>query len=390
MTIRNDVVYLDNAATTWPKPGCVIRAMTRFAEEIGANPGRSGHRMSVEAGRIVYQAREAVAELFNAPDPLRVVFGSNATEAINLALCGLLRSGDHVITSSIEHNSMMRPLRELEREGVQVTVVGCSPEGLLDPADVEAAVRPDTRMIALNHASNVMGTLLPVAEVGAIAHRHDLLLLADAAQTAGTYRIDVPADKIDLLAFSGHKSLFGPTGTGGLIIGDRVDVSRLRPIKRGGTGSRSESEQQPDFLPDLCESGTPNVMGLAGLEAGIRWLKDREVDEIRWYETKLTGQLILGLKDIPGVEIHGCLDPERQTSTISFNVRGRQPSEVAARLDEEFGIMCRPGLHCAPMCHKTMGTFPAGTVRFSLGVFNTSKQVETALKAVRQIAGDAK
>jgi cysteine desulfurase/selenocysteine lyase len=384
------MIYFDNAATSWPKPPGVAEAMVRFLTDVGANPGRSGHRLAVEAGRIVYRAREAVAELLNAPDPLRVVFGSNATEALNLALCGLLRPGDHVITSSMEHNSVMRPLRALERQGVEVTVVQCSPAGFLDPADVEAAIRPNTTMIALNHASNVVGTLLPVAEVGHIARRRGLLLLVDAAQTAGAYPIDVQADCIDLLAFTGHKSFLGPMGTGGLYIGERVKLGELEPLMRGGTGSRSEYEEQPDFLPDMCESGTLNAVGLAGLEAGVRWVLERGVDAIRDHEVQLTQRLIDGLAAIPGVTIYGGLDADRKTATISFNIAGMEPSEVGLRLDEEYGIMCRVGLHCAPAAHKTIGTFPVGTVRFGLGVFNTLEEVDTALAAVEQLAREAR
>jgi cysteine desulfurase family protein len=383
------MIYFDNAATSWPKPPGVVEAMVHFMEKIGANPGRSAHRLAVESGRIVYSTREAVAELFNAPDPLRVVFGHNVTEALNLALRGLLRPGDHVITSSMEHNSVMRPLRALERQSVEVTVVQCSPQGFLDPADVEAAVWPNTTMIALNHASNVVGTLLPVAEVGRIACRHNLLLLVDAAQTGGAYPIDMQADSIDLLAFTGHKSLYGPTGTGGLIIGERVDVDRLEPMKRGGTGSRSEREEQPNFLPDLCESGTPNTVGLAGLEAGVRWVLERGVDAIRAHEVELAQRLIEGLSAIPGVAVHGGHDAHRQTATVSFNITGVEPSEVGLRLDEEYSILCRVGLHCAPAAHKTLGSFPVGTVRFGLGAFNTLEEVETALEAVRQLAQEA-
>ncbi|HEY67689.1 MAG TPA: aminotransferase class V-fold PLP-dependent enzyme [Thermoflexia bacterium] len=383
------MIYFDNAATSWPKPPGVVEAMVHFMDDVGANPGRSGHRLSVEAGRIVYDAREAVAELFNAPDPLRVVFGLNVTEALNLALRGLLRPGDHVITSSMEHNSMMRPLRALEREGVEVTVVRCSPEGFLDPADVEKALRPNTVMIALNHASNVVGALLPVAEVARIARQHGLLLLVDAAQTAGAYPIDVQADGIDLLGFTGHKSLYGPMGTGGLIIGERVDPARLEPLKRGGTGSRSELEEQPDFLPDMCESGTPNAVGLAGLAAGVRWVLERGVETIRAHEVALTQRLIDGLREIPGVTVYGGLDATRQTATVSFNIAGLEPSEVGLRLDEEYGIMCRVGLHCAPAAHRTIGTFPVGTVRFGLGAFSTVEEIDAALEAVRQFAQEA-
>jgi cysteine desulfurase family protein len=380
------MIYLDNAATSWPKPPGVAAAMVHFLDEIGANPGRSAHRLSIESARIVYAARESVAELFNASDPLRVVFGHNVTEALNLALHGLLRPGDHVITSSMEHNSVMRPLRALEERCVRLTVVACSPEGFLDPLDVEAAIQPETAMIVLNHASNVVGTLLPVADVGRIARRHNLLLLVDAAQPGGAYPVDVQHDQIDLLAFTGHKSLYGPTGTGGLIIGERVDASRLEPLKRGGTGSRSEQEMQPRFLPDKYESGTLNVVGLAGLEAGVRWVLERGVDGIRAHEKALAQRLIDGLKSVSNVTIYGGLDADRQTATIAFNIVGVAPSEVGLRLDEECAVLCRVGLHCAPAAHKTIGTFPSGTVRFGLGAFSTEKDVDAAVKAVRRLA----
>jgi cysteine desulfurase family protein len=390
----NTTIYFDNAATSWPKPPGVAEAMVHFLSEVGANPGRAGHRRAVEAGRIVYNARETVAELFNAPDPLRIAFGANVTEALNLVLRGLLRPGDHVVTSSMEHNAMMRPLRALEcgaerSGGIEVTVVQCSPEGLLAPSAVEAAIRPDTVLVALNHASNVTGTLLPVADVGAICRQRDLLLLVDAAQTGGAYPIDVQTDGIDLLGFTGHKSLGGPMGTGGLIVGERVDEKQVRPLKRGGTGSLSEHEQQPDFMPDAFESGTPNAVGLAGLQVGVRWVLDRGVDEIRAHEVALTQALIGGLKSIPDVTVYGTQDAELQTATVSFNVAGMTPSEVGLRLDDEYGIFCRVGLHCAPAAHKTLGTFPEGTVRFGLGAFTTMDEVETALASVERLAQGA-
>ncbi len=390
------MIYFDNAATSWPKPPGVAETMMHFLSDVGANPGRAAHRRAVEAGRIVYDAREAVAELFNAPDPLRVAFGKNVTEALNLALRGYLRPGDHVVTSSMEHNSMMRPLRALERQdgpssgGVRVTVVACSPQGVLDPADVEAAIRPDTKLVALNHASNVVGTLLPVAEVGAICRERGLLLLVDAAQTGGAYPLDMQADLIDLLAFTGHKSLGGPMGTGGLIVGQRVDETQIEPLIRGGTGSRSEHEEQPDFLPDVFESGTPNAVGLAGLEAGVRWVLERGVEQIRTHEVALTRRLIGGLKNIPGVTVYGGHDAELQTATVSFNVAGMEPSEVGLRLDDEYGVLCRVGLHCAPAAHKTLGTFPVGTVRFGLGAFNAAHEVDKAVSAVAALAQEAK
>jgi cysteine desulfurase family protein len=384
------MVYLDNAATTWPKPPEVAAAMIDFMEQVGASPGRAAHRRAVESGRIVYEAREAVAELFNAQNPLHVVFGANVTEALNLALTGYLRPGDHIITSGMEHNAVMRPLRQLERRGVALTVVPCSPDGFLDPADVEAAIRPDTVMVALNHASNVVGTLLPIAEVGRIAREHDILLLVDAAQTGGAYPVDMQADLVDLLGFTGHKSLFGPMGTGGLIIGERVDVARLQPLLRGGTGSNSEREEQPRFLPDMCESGTANAVGLAGLNAGVRWVLDRGVDQIRQHELDLTRRMIDRLCSIQRVVVYGGLDAARQTATVSFNIAGLAPSEVGLRLDEEYGIMCRVGLHCSPAAHRTIGTFPDGTIRFGLAALNTPEEAEEAADAVRQLAEEAR
>ena len=389
MPADGKIIYFDNAATSWPKPPGVTEAMVHFLDQVGANPGRAGHRLAIEAGRIVYDAREAVAELFNAPDPLRVVFGANVTEALNLALRGLLRPGDHVVTSSMEHNAMMRPLRALEGRGVEVTVVQCSPQGTLDPADVEAAIRSNTKLVALNHASNVVGSVLPVPEVGAICRRHGLLLLVDAAQTGGVYPIDVQADGIDLLGFTGHKALGGPMGTGGLIVGERVDEKRMEPLMRGGTGSNSEYEVQPDFLPDMFESGTPNAVGLAGLGAGVRWVLARGVDAIRAHEVALTQRLIDGLRSIPGVIVYGTLDAELQTATVSFNIAGMAPSEVGLRLDDEYGIMCRVGLHCAPTAHKTLGSFPDGTVRFGLSVFSMLEEVEAAPVAVEKLAREA-
>jgi cysteine desulfurase family protein len=382
------MIYFDNAATSWPKPPEVAEAMLHYVNYIGANPGRASHHLAVEAGRVIYEAREAVAELFGVPDPLRVTFSANVTESLNLALRGWLDPGDHVITSSMEHNAMMRPLRELEREGVAVTVLRCSAQGELDPAQIERAIRPNTALIALNHASNVCGALLPVAEAGRIARAHGLLLLVDAAQTGGAYPFTMDACGIDLLAFTGHKSLYGPMGTGGLIVGERVNLEKLRPLKRGGTGSFSELEEQPDFLPDRYESGTPNGPGIAGLGAGVRWVLKRGMENIRAHEQSLAQRLLAGLRDIGGVAIYGPLDAARQTATVSFNIVGRDTGEIGQRLDEQYGILCRTGLHCSPAAHRTLGTYPDGAVRFGLGAFNTAAEVDAALEAVRRLAED--
>ncbi len=386
---KDGAIYLDNAATSWPKPPGVARSMCHFLDEVGANPGRSGHRMSIEAARIVYAAREAVASLFGESDPLRVVFGLNVTDGINLALHGLLKPGDNVITTGMEHNAVMRPLHDLQQIGVEVTQVPCRVDGSLEPERVEGAIRSVTRMIVLNHASNVCGTILPIREVGQIARRHDLLTLVDTAQSAGVLPIDMKDDAIDLLAFTGHKSLYGPMGTGGLIIGERIQPADLHPLRQGGTGSRSEREIQPEFFPDRCESGTANAVGLAGLLSALEWLRTQGVEKIREHEKALCTSLLEGLAGIPGVVVHGPRDADRQTATIAFNIRGLEASTVGLRLDEEFNILCRVGLHCAPSAHQTLGTFPDGCVRLGLGAFNTAADVQQALEAVSQLAREA-
>lgn len=384
------MIYLDNAATSYPKPKEVGRAMLHFLEKVGASPGRSGHRLSIEAGRLLYQTRESLAELFNVSDPLRIIFTLNVTEAINLVLKGLLRPGDQVVTSSMEHNSVMRPLRELEKRGVEVKVVPCSPQGDLDPVDIKRSIKENTKLIVLNHGSNVIGSILPISAVGAIARDYGLLFLVDTAQTAGCYPLDVKKDNIDLLAFTGHKALFGPPGTGGLVVGERVDIKRLNPLKVGGTGSRSESEEQPDFLPDIYESGTPNTVGLSGLNKGVRFVLQQGIEKIHRHELELTQKLIEGLKEIPEVIVYGEDQIKDKVAVISFNIKGQLPSEVGLRLDEEYNIMSRVGLHCAPAAHKTIGTFPGGTVRFSMSWFNTFEEVDQTILAVRKIARRAK
>jgi len=378
-------IYMDNAATSWPKPEETLTAMATYARSVGANPGRSGHSMSVDAGRVIFNTREAVADLFGVTNPLRIIFTKNATEALNIAIVGLLKPGDHVITSGMEHNSVMRPLRAMEKRGVEVSVIPCSPLGEMNPGDVNRAIKKTTRAIYLTHASNVTGTIMPISEVGTIAREKEVIFCVDAAQTAGVISINVDEMSIDLLAFTGHKSLFGPQGTGGLYIRDGLE-GEINPLTMGGTGSRSESQEHPDFLPDKFESGTPNTIGIAGLGAGIQFIRETGIEKIREKEQELTTMLIDGIASIPGATLYGCLDPERQTAVLSFNIKGMSPAEIALTLDEEFNIMSRPGLQCAPAAHQTIGTLSEGTVRLSPGYFLEKEDVEKCILAVETLA----
>ena len=379
------MIYLDHAATSWPKPPEVIAAMASFLERAGGNPGRAGHRLSIDAGRIVYKTRETLAEFFNAADPLRVIFTQNATHALNLAIYGMLRHGDHVVTSGIEHNAVMRPLRFLEQNGMRVSIVPCDRDGILDPQNLARAVEKNTRLVVVTHASNVTGTILPVAEIAAAAHRAGAYLLVDAAQGAGAVPIDMRAMGIDLLAFAGHKGLQGPPGTGGLIIGERIQEKDLAPITRGGTGSRSESEFQPEDLPDKFESGTLNGPGIAGLDAGVRFVLERGIESIRAHEIALVQKLTEGLGNIPSVRLYGPNDWEKRSAVVSFTSDKHQASEIGFRLDEEFGILCRVGLHCAPAAHRAIGSFPGGTVRFAPGPQTAASEIDAAVAAVARI-----
>ena len=381
------MIYLDNAATSWPKLPEVLKAMVDVLERAGGNPGRSGHQLSIEAARVMYDAREDITRFFNGGDPARVIFTSGATHGINIVLKGLLKPGDHVVVSSMEHNAVMRPLRSLEEGGLILDIVPCASDGSLDVNDVARAVDSATRLMVINHASNVAGTILPIAEVASLAHRAGALLLVDAAQTAGGLPIDMKAFGIDFLAFTGHKGLQGPPGIGGLIIGDHVDTSQIEPLVQGGTGSQSEMEEQPEYLPDKFESGTPNIVGIAGLRAGINWIMDRGIKAIRTQEKELTGTLIDGLSDISGIKIHGTRDPEKTVAIVSFTATGKHVSEIGLKLDEDYSILTRVGLHCAPAAHKTIGTFPEGTVRLAPGVFTTMDDIKNAVRAINKVVG---
>ena len=374
--------YLDNAATSWPKPEAVYRAVDHSMRKVGATPGRGGHRREEEAQRIADEARVTLARLFHAPDPQGVAFTLNATQAINMALKGLLHPGDHVITSSVEHNALWRPLKALARRGVEVTAVPCAPDGTLNPADVEAALRPGTRLVTMLHASNVLGTILPLAEVGEITRRHGALFLVDAAQTAGAYPIDMEAMHIDMLAFAGHKGTFGPHGTGGLVVRPGVE---LETWVEGGSGVESASETMPERLPARLEAGTQNASGIAGLLAGVRFVLEQDVDRIRAHEMEMTGLLIEGLRDVPGLDVLGPQDLARRTAVVSVTIEGYSPDQLAAVLDQVFDVATRAGLHCAPQAHRVAGTLDCGALRFSPGYFTTEEEIRCAVDGLREI-----
>lgn len=380
-----EVIYFDNAATSWPKPKQVLNAMEYYLGEIGGSPGRSGHRMSISASRLIEEARESVGNVFNFFDTSRIIFTKNVTEALNICIFSLLKPGDHAITSSTEHNSVMRPLRHLEKTGVSLSIVKCNSDGTLNPEEILKEIKGNTKLVVLTHASNVTGTILLVEKVASICKEKNIPLLVDCAQTAGAVPMNIDLEKFNncIMAFTGHKSLFGPTGTGGMCIGSNINLS---PLICGGTGSKSDKDNQPEFLPDQLESGTINVIGLAGLKAGIDFLLKEGISKIRKHEKELVNAFINGATYIKGVKIYGTKNPEKQAGLVSFNIENMSPSIIGLILDRKYSIMCRIGLHCNPNAHKTDGTFPDGTIRFSFSYFNTIEQVEKSISALKEIS----
>jgi cysteine desulfurase family protein len=374
-------IYLDNAATTYPKPESVYQAVMHAMREVGASPGRGGHRRTLEAGRIMFQAREVAAALLSAPDSSRIIFTHSATEALNMALRGTLVPGDHVITSSMEHNSLIRPLHLLEKQGVELTVVQAGPDGVIDPDDVRCALTPHTRMIAIGHVSNVSGTIQPIDCISAIAREAGTLFLLDAAQSAGSIPIDVVSSAIDLLAAPGHKGLYGPQGTGLLYVAAHV---ALTPLLAGGTGTNSTSEDQPDAVPEGFEAGTHNLPGIAGLKAGMEFILDQGVKVIGEHERALVTFAVEKLQRLPQVTLHCPSDPALRGAVLSFTIAGKDSAAIAFELDGCFDIAVRAGLHCAPRAHRTLGTFPGGTVRMSPGWFTTREDIAIFAEAVVQ------
>jgi cysteine desulfurase family protein len=383
------MTYLDNAATSFPKPEAVYHAMDAFARASGGNPGRAGHRFAVEAETMIDDTRRLLARLFGAARPERIVFTLNATDALNMAIKGVLRPGDHVITSVLEHNSVNRPLNRLERDGViTLSRLQAGADHLIDPRAIAAAWRPGTRLVAVTHASNVTGTTQPVAEIGRLVRERDGLLLVDAAQTAGVASIDLERDAIDLLAFTGHKALLGPTGTGGLVVGERVEPASWRD---GGTGGDSASPLQPEELPHRLEGGTPNVFGLAGLREGVRIVLEEGVEVIGRRERELVTLFLAKLGAPERFAFYGAdaafqqRDGAGHVALLSFNLTGFKPAELASLLDQRFDVAVRSGLDCAPYAHRHLGTYPDGTVRLSVGYLNTAEDVSLAADALNEI-----
>jgi cysteine desulfurase/selenocysteine lyase len=382
-------IYLDNAATSWPKPETVYEAVEKYQRQIGAPAGRGVYREAVEAAGIVAQCRRAIAQLINAADPSCVAFTLNGTDALNQAIHGLLDGATdrpHVVTTVVEHNSVLRPLRTLELAGrIDVTRVGCDATGIVSPDALRRAMRNNTRLVALNHASNVTGAIQSASTAAMIAHEQGALLLLDAAQTLGEIPIDVRQWGVDLLAAPGHKGLLGPLGTGLLYVAPSV-AALLQSTRQGGTGTQSELDQQPWEMPEKFESGNLNLPGIAGLGAGVRWLLSRGLAELHAQQMSLTQQLLAGLTQLAGVRIVGPTTIVERVGLVSITVDGYDPQELAATLDSAAGIQARAGLHCAPLVHQTLGTLAqGGTLRFSLGPFNTAADIATTLEALAAI-----
>jgi cysteine desulfurase family protein len=377
------MIYLDNAARTFPKPEAVYNAMMDCMKNYCANPGRAGHKLAMKAAREIYDTRENIAKLFNIDNPMNIVFTNNATDSLNLAIKGVVNKGDHIITTSMEHNSVIRPIKALEKIGVENTIVQCDEQGFLNVDDLENAIKPNTKLIVTTHASNVCGTLIDIKSISEITTKHNILYLIDASQTVGVYDIDLKAIKADMLAAPGHKGLLGPQGTGILYIREGLNIDIF---KEGGTGSRSEDLFQPDLLPDKYESGTHNTPGIVGLNEGVKFIFKDGIDKIKEHEEELCKYMLERLDEVPNIKIYGPKDANKRASVISINIGNMDSGEITFLLDSEYDIATRSGIHCAPLAHKTLGTLEQGAVRFSIGYFNTKEEIDKAITALKQIA----
>ena len=376
------MIYLDNAATTLRKPPQVIDAVVAAMGSFG-NSARGTHEEALAASRVIYDTRCKLASLFGCKRPDHVAFACNSTEALNIAIHGCIRSGDHVISTDLEHNSVLRPLYRLEAEkNVELSFAGADRQGNIDYADFERLLRPNTRAVVCTHASNLTGNVLELERIGAFAREHGLLFLVDASQSAGVLPIDMEKMHIDVLCFTGHKSLMGPQGTGGLCVREGVDIA---PWKVGGTGVQTYSQSQPEQMPTRLEAGTLNGHGIAGLNAALDFLRETGIGTIHAHETALLRRFVAGVRDVPGVTLYGDFDRER-TAVAALNIAGMDSGEVADILSEDYGIATRPGAHCAPRLHRALGTEEQGAVRFSFGWYNTEEEADAAVRAVREIA----
>lgn len=376
-------IYADNAATTFPKPDEVSEAVCHFINNVGANAGRGTYENSFNAGRVIYETRELICELFNFNNPFNVVFTQNITQSLNIILKGMLKSGDHVIISSMEHNSVLRPLKRLEQLGVEITIVRCENNGTLEPGKVEKHIKSNTNLVVMTHASNVCGTILPIYEIGQICKKYNIHFLLDSAQSAGSLKIDFNKFNLSALAFTGHKGLLGPQGIGGFILNEELSKI-VSPLIEGGTGSFSDLELQPELMPDKFEAGTLNIPGIYGLNASLKFIMKKGLDEINKIEEKLSYRFIENISNVKGINLIGINDIRGRTPVFSLDFTAHDNSEAAVLLEKEFGIMTRVGLHCAPLAHKTLGTYPKGTVRFSFGVFNTEEEMNYVSDSIKK------
>lgn len=378
-------IYLDHAATSWPKPPEVMQAMQKAMEEAAANPGRGSHQMAVKASRILFEGRKILSQLFQVRNQNDIIFTYNTTEALNLAIKGLLQPEDRVVATMVEHNSVRRPLEYLKRVmGIQVEYIPVNGKGQLDMVKLKAAMETRPKLVISTHSSNLLGSILPVAEIGALAHRYGAVFLVDAAQSAGCLDIDVSAMNIDLLAFPGHKGLLGPQGTGGLYISPALE---LEPLLHGGTGSQSEEKEQPTVRPDRYEAGTPNTVGIAGLKAGVQEVLKLTAQRIYQHEWELTQRIIEGIRDIRHLRILGPEEGQPRTGIVSFVSSEKDSSEIAFKLDREYGIAVRAGMHCTPLAHEAVETLQTGAVRVSVGATTTPQEADAVIEAVREICG---
>ena len=381
-------IYLDQASTTYPKPECVAKAVYEYMTGNGSNINRGCYENAYDTEEVVLETRELLCELFDGPDCKNVVFTKNVTESLNIVLKGFLKPGDHVLVSSMEHNAVMRPIRQLEKNGVEFDRIPCTEQGELELQSMEVLLKPNTKAVVMMHASNVCGTILPLKKVGAFCKTHGLKFIADCAQTAGTMPISMKEMNIDVLCFTGHKGLYGPQGIGGFILQEEM-ISEITPLLSGGTGSISHTEEIPEFMPDRFEPGTMNLPGIFGLNSALSWINEVGIENIYNKEKTLTRLFLREIEKLDPkgekIKLIGKKTEEGRTAVVSIQTSGRDVSEVAYLLDKNYGIMTRVGLHCAPSAHQTLGTYQTGTVRFSFGYFNTEEEVLFAVKALEEI-----